>query len=224
MAGTHIFHDNTYSNFPFFSRMAFYSYRFSCITGPGERQQQEQEESEHTLKEDGSRKSVDKNTLNRDGLLKKIKKGSNFRTNQDDNKARGSVSLDIKGAITLAIAITSFLLALTFLQTEGAGNNSNNTNKILGVNYSILQVAIFFAVGIISLILFIVIERRSKSPLIDFKILLNRGILPAYIMIFIVGLSLFLVFQTIPILVRNPLPVGFGGDAIVQRMDNCPLL
>jgi MFS family permease len=179
---------------------------------PGERQQQEQEESEHTLKEDGSRKSVDKDTLKRVGLLKGIK-NSSLRTRQDDNKARGSVSLDIKGAITLAIAITSFLLALTYLQTEGDGN-SNNTNKILDVNYSVLQVAIFFAMGIISLISFIVIERRSKSPLVDFNILLNRGILPAYIMILIVGLSLFLVFQTIPILVRNPPPVGFGGDAI----------
>src|SRR6476659_6596401 len=94
-------------------------------------QQQEQEESEHTLKEDdSSRKSVNKNTLNRDGLLTGIKKSS-LRTSQDDNKARGSVSLDIKGAITLAIAITSFLLALTYLQTEGDGNNNtnNNTNK-----------------------------------------------------------------------------------------------
>lgn len=33
-------------------------------------------------------------------------------------------------------------------------------------------------------------------------------------MILIVGLSLLLVFQTIPILVRNPPPVGFGGDAM----------
>jgi ABC-type methionine transport system permease subunit len=33
-------------------------------------------------------------------------------------------------------------------------------------------------------------------------------------MIMIVGLSMFLVFQTIPILVRNPPPFGFGGDAI----------
>jgi hypothetical protein len=61
---------------------------------------------------------------------------------------------------------------------------------------------------------FIIIERRSTSPLVDFKILLNRGILPADIIILIVGLSMFLVFQTIPILVRNPPPVGFGGDAI----------
>jgi MFS family permease len=33
-------------------------------------------------------------------------------------------------------------------------------------------------------------------------------------MILIVGLSMFLVFQTIPILVRNPPPFGFGGDVI----------
>jgi hypothetical protein len=50
----------------------------------------------------------------------------------------------------------------------------------------------------------------SKS----FKLLLNRGILPADIMILIVGLSMFLVFQTIPILVRNPPPFGFGGNLI----------
>ena len=33
-------------------------------------------------------------------------------------------------------------------------------------------------------------------------------------MIMIVGFSMFLVFQTIPILVRNPPPFGFGGDPI----------
>jgi hypothetical protein len=42
-------------------------------------------------------------------------------------------------------------------------------------------------------------------------------------MIFIVGLSLFLVFQTIPILVRNPPPVGFGGDAISTTRVQLPL-
>jgi MFS family permease len=160
-------------------------------------------ESEHTLKKVSSKS--DKKTSNT-GLLKRIKNG--IRSN-DDNKARRSIALDIKGAITLAIAITSFMLFLTYLQT-GGGNN----NKISGINYSTLQLAIFLAAGIISLVAFIVIERRSTSPLVDFKLLLSRGILPANIVILIVGLSLFLVFQTIPILVRNPPPFGFGGDVI----------
>jgi Family of unknown function (DUF5519)/Major Facilitator Superfamily len=125
-------------------------------------------------------------------------------------KRSSSITIDIQGAITLAIAITSFLLVLTFLQM--GGNNSNgNTGAI---NYSTAQITIFLAAGIISLVFFIVIERRSTSPLVDFKLLLNRGILPADLMIMIVGLSMFLVFQTIPILVRNPPPFGFGGDAI----------
>jgi MFS family permease len=44
--------------------------------------------------------------------------------------------------------------------------------------------------------------------------MLNKAILPANLIIMIVGLSMFMVFQTIPILVRNPQPLGFGEDAI----------
>jgi MFS family permease len=44
--------------------------------------------------------------------------------------------------------------------------------------------------------------------------MLDRRILLANIMIMIVGFSMFIVFQTIPILVQNPQPVGFGGDPI----------
>ena len=164
-------------------------------------QQQQQQESEHTMK---FGRASDKRSKN--GLLKRIK--SSIQSN-DDNKAT-SPAIDIKGAITLATTITSFLLVLTYLQT-GGGNNNNNIGMI---NYSTLQIAILLAAGISALVAFIVIERRSTSPLVDFKLLLSRGILPADIMILIVGLSMFLVFQTIPILVINPPPFGFGGDAI----------
>jgi MFS family permease len=44
--------------------------------------------------------------------------------------------------------------------------------------------------------------------------MLNKSILPANLIIMLVGLSMFMVFQTIPILVRNPGPIGFGEDAI----------
>jgi MFS family permease len=64
------------------------------------------------------------------------------------------------------------------------------------------------------LALFILIEKRSASPLIDFSLMLNKRILLANIIIVVVGYSMFTVFQTIPILVQNPQPVGFGGDPI----------
>jgi hypothetical protein len=44
--------------------------------------------------------------------------------------------------------------------------------------------------------------------------MLNKSILPANLIIMLVGMSMFMVFQTVPILVRNPQPVGFGEDAI----------
>jgi hypothetical protein len=57
-----------------------------------------------------------------------------------------------------------------------------------------------------------VVERRAASPLIDFKMMLGKTLLPANILIMIIGLSMFMVFQTIPILVRSP--IGFGESAI----------
>ena len=136
--------------------------------------------------------------------------------NAKSNNDKSANQIDIKGALLLAVAITSFLLVLTFIETSGSsndtttsiGNTYNNNN-----NTSILIVA-FLIVGIISLLLFIIIERRSKHPLVDFRLMLNKSILPANLIIMIVGMSMFMVFQTIPILVRNPEPIGFGENAI----------
>ena len=131
----------------------------------------------------------------------------------------GSRTIDVKGAITLAIAITSFLLLLTFLQTgtssSGSRDSSNFNNTTIGSDSNSAILAICFLVsGIVSLALFIVIEKRSTSPLVDFSLISNMRMLPANIIIMIVGFSMFMVFQTMPIFMENPLPVGFGEDAI----------
>ena len=66
----------------------------------------------------------------------------------------------------------------------------------------------------ISLILFVRTEKKAHSPLIDFKLLKNKTILSANIINMIVGITaLMVVYQTLPILIRSPPPVGFGGDA-----------
>jgi len=191
---------------PIVIALFFASWRFihlDSIQSPAAEQQQE---LAHTLKVS----NISSDKKGKRGLLKRIKNRFGIRSN-GANKRLTSTTLDIKGAITLAIAITSFLLVLTYLET---GNNNNSSSSIWLINFSTLQILIFLAMGIISLMAFIIIERRSTSPLVDFKLLLSRGILPADIIIMIVGLSMFLVFQTIPILVTNPPPYGFGGDAI----------
>ena len=87
---------------------------------------------------------------------------------------------------------------------------------------STIAIASFLVAGIISITLFILIENRSASPLIDFGLMLNKRILLANIIIMIVGFSMFIVFQTIPILVQNPQPVGFGGDPISAAKSQLP--
>jgi MFS family permease len=129
---------------------------------------------------------------------------------KSSKSSTSSTTVDVKGVITLAVAITSFLLVLTYLEIGSGENNKNNSTS----SNSTIPIASFLVAGISSLALFILIEKRSASPLFDFGLLLNKRILLATIMIMIVGFSMFIVFQTIPILVENPKPVGFGGDPI----------
>jgi MFS family permease len=123
--------------------------------------------------------------------------------------------IDIKGAITLAITVTSFLLVLTLIETSGSNvmTASDNYNYPSNANSSILVLP-FLIIGIVSFAFFVIIERREKHPLVDFKLMLHKSILPANLIIMLVGFSMFMVFQTVPILVRNPEPLGFGEDAI----------
>ena len=144
--------------------------------------------------------------------------------NSNDKRAfsKASNQIDIKGAIALAITVTSFLLVLTLLETSGSnlhtasitnGNANSNDNLSSNANSS-SNILPFLIIGIIALVSFVIIERREKYPLVDFRLMLNKSILPANLIIMLVGFSMFMVFQTVPILVRNPEPVGFGEDAI----------
>ena len=122
--------------------------------------------------------------------------------------SRNSSQIDIKGSISLAILITSFLLGITLSQ-PGASEKDALSNQ-----HTVLTTLPFFVVSIVSLILFIIVERRAKDPLMNFKIFLEPKILISSIIIMTIGLSMFMVFQTIPILVQTPKPIGFGGNSI----------
>jgi MFS family permease len=132
----------------------------------------------------------------------------NAKPQADKVKQYVSRSVDIKGAITLAVFVTSFLLALTLLET-GQGSNMANMSA-------------FLTVGIVSLMVFVIVERRSKEPLVDLRLIIHKVILPANLIIMVVGFSMFMVFQTIPVLVRNPVPLGFGGDAAAVGYTQLP--
>ena len=71
--------------------------------------------------------------------------------NRDNEKTKITKILDIKGAITLAFTITSFLLVISYSQI------SNTMGSIL--------VPTFLILGTVSLASFIFTERKSENPL-----------------------------------------------------------
>jgi MFS family permease len=159
--------------------------------------------------------SYDINNNNNNNNLNKDNKLTETNKDQSTKKEKKQPArIDIKGSILLAIIITSFLLALTLLQSPQSNSNSNINNSFANI-YSILENTLpFIILGVISLILFIYVEKHAESPLMDFKIFLKPQILIPSTIIMIVGMSMFMVFQTIPILVQTPIPIGFGGNAI----------
>ena len=127
---------------------------------------------------------------------------------KEQNKGGVKNKIDIQGAITLTVSIAAFLMALTMEET----GDSTNSFSVMGL----------VVIGIVYLVLFAIIEKRSSSPLVSMKVLANRTILSCNILIMIVGLSMFMVFQTIPVLVRSPSPLGFGEDPLMTSNVQLP--
>jgi MFS family permease len=135
-----------------------------------------------------------------------------------ENSSGKGRTLDIKGAITLAVTIASFLLSLTYL-----GNSSSSGNVSSAYPTQII-VASLGLLSMTSLALFVIIERRASSPLIQLSLMTHQVLLPANIIILIFGMTMFMVYQTTPILVRSPHPLGFGGDAVESAMVQLPFM
>ena len=132
--------------------------------------------------------------------------------NDNNNNASSSIhSIDIKGTLALAATIITFLAGITFLQ---------NDNSDIGL----YQVAGLFAASGVSLSAFIVIERRSYSQLLDFKIMTSKSFLAPTIVLMLVSMSIFMVYMTIPVMVRSPAPLGFGGNAITVASVQSPFM
>ena len=106
--------------------------------------------------------------------------------------------LDVPGAVSLAITITLFLAALTLIESSAASTTS-------------LAELVAVAIGCIAAFAaFVVVERRSENPIINTGLLKNKTLLFTNAMMIILGFSMFMVFQTIPILAESPAPIGFG--------------
>ncbi|MDD1747096.1 MAG: MFS transporter [Methanomassiliicoccales archaeon] len=116
---------------------------------------------------------------------------------QDNNEIRRKEKVDVPGAAMISGGVLSLLLALTQGQEWGWTDV-----KILGL-FSLSAVLIFT---------FIWWEvKGTKTPIVSIKLMRVRGIAGANIAALFVGMSMFLMFQTLPFFLMSPEAVGGFG-------------
>lgn len=160
-------------------------------------------------------REIQKNGIGRNGSYLDLNKKNNNNNNGIKNKKIKRAPFDIKGTITLAVAIVSVLLVFTFLQPSHVQNSVTPSSLTESNAHSIIIIISFAILGTSSFIGFILIERRASSPLLDLRLMANRTILYGNMIMLMIGMTMFLVMQTIPILARSPHPLGFG-DSVIE--------
>src|SRR5215203_2706879 len=130
----------------------------------------------------------------------------------DDNiTIQSRNNIDIKGAIALTFTISSFLISITLLGNSYSSDVNDTNNDTTNLSLVIL----FSVISVLSLFIFVLFQRRThNNPLIDLNLLKDRILLPTNILLMTIGISMFMIYQTITIFIRNPPPSGFGGTAI----------
>ena len=202
-------HATFFTLIPIAIALLFIIWRFIHVDREGVEQTRKEEEQRIHRRQQQQQQQRETESTERRNNSESIKRKITTTMSKSGKSATSNTTIDVKGAITLAVAISSFLLVLTYLEIGSGGDDNNSATST-----STIQIASFLVAGIMSLGLFILVEKRSASPLFDYNLMLNKRILLATLIIIIVGFSMFIVFQTIPILVENPKPVGFGGDPI----------
>ena len=122
-----------------------------------------------------------------------------------ESRVRLAQSIDLPGAIALALTLTFFLLGLTEGPTWGWGAWSGS--KLAGVPLGVPE---FFVLAAVFLLVFIAWERFTPRPIVDFKKLAARNILLSNTVGFVAGVAMFLMFVGIVARAEAASPVGLG--------------
>jgi len=141
-------------------------------------------------------------------MIAKFVKENNATVAHSSPKASGpseivpkAAAIDIRGVLALSATIASFLIALTLIQV---GISSAN----------LPQIAAAFVASGVSLAVFVMLERKIVPPFLDLRLLKNKILLPAFLLLISTGITMFMIYPTIVQLVRSPIPLGFGGSAV----------
>ncbi|WP_067495205.1 MFS transporter [Actinoplanes sp. TFC3] len=119
-----------------------------------------------------------------------------------ESRADGDTSYDIPGAVIVTLGLASLVYGFTEAAKPGQGWGSGTTWGFIGA-------------GIVLLIVFVLIEKRSKNPLLPLRIVLDRNRGGAYLTSVLVGAGLFGAFLFLALYLQGvlgytPLKTGFA--------------
>lgn len=127
---------------------------------------------------------------------------------------KSQARIDVKGTIILVIVVSTFLIGLTYLPYTISDTTYPNLSLTI----------ILFSVSIVFLPVFLTTQQRAHAPIVDLSLLKDRILLPTNILIMTIGISFFLIYQTLPILVQSPVPFGFGGGPVDTAAVQLPFM
>ena len=125
--------------------------------------------------------------------------------------------IDVKGSLILIIMTASFLVSLTLLPNFVMAYEKNDS-------IIIIIVILLFILSAVLLPLFITVQRNSNAPLINIQLLKDSILLPTNVLIMTIGISIFIIYQSIPILIQSPQPLGFGGSPVDAASVQLPFM
>jgi EmrB/QacA subfamily drug resistance transporter len=103
--------------------------------------------------------------------------------------------LDLAGTAILSVSLVSLLLAVSEGETWGWGDF-----KTVGL----------LALGAVLLVVFVLVELRVKSPLIDVRLFKIRGVWTAHVVALVFGFAMYGTFVLVPTLLQLPAMTGYG--------------
>jgi EmrB/QacA subfamily drug resistance transporter len=117
-----------------------------------------------------------------------------------ESRAHGDTSYDVPGTVAITAGLASLVYGLTKAAQDGWGATATIT---------------FIAVGAVLIAIFVVIELRSKNPLLPLRIVLDRNRGGAYLTSMLVGAGLFGSFLFLTLYLQfvlgyTPLKAGFA--------------
>jgi MFS family permease len=121
-----------------------------------------------------------------------------------ESQHRLRVPLDVPGAAFLGAALATFLLGLSEAPAWGWGQLT--AVRLAGMPFGVPEL---FAVSAVFALLFILRERSTEAPIVHLERFRERNLAISYFGALLVGMSIFLGFVGLTILVETPI-VGLG--------------